>query len=309
MWKTLALLICVQGKTLLLLPCGACAIFLSPSSLSLILTVCVAGGVDAPERAWPWMVSLHNPTCNFCGGSLISTEWEASIRVYLGKLTQRETNKKEVMINVQKIYTHHLYNATTRDNDIALLHLSSPVRPNDYISPVCLVAQNSDFPPSTPSWIIGWGKIADEENVPYPGTLQEAKVFVVDKNQCQNQLIKLLKKQNMLTTHAHLQITNNMICAGVPGGGVDAHCGDSGGPIMSQHCSKCVQFGITSWGIGCGRPDMSGVYTSVSQYQQWITDTIKKHPSQDLPQFVTLSLPLINTQHILIYSHNTLLLV
>uniref|UniRef100_A0A671NRE1 Si:ch73-182e20.4 n=1 Tax=Sinocyclocheilus anshuiensis TaxID=1608454 RepID=A0A671NRE1_9TELE len=120
---------------------------------------------------------------------------------------------KEVMINVQKIYTHHLYNATTRDNDIALLHLSSPVRPNDYISPVCLVAQNSDFPPSTPSWIIGWGKIADEENVPYPGTLQEAKVFVVDKNQCQNQLIKLLKKQNMLTTHAHLQITNNMICA------------------------------------------------------------------------------------------------
>ncbi|XP_057186475.1 chymotrypsinogen B-like [Triplophysa rosa] len=142
----------------------------------------VAGGDDAKKKAWPWMVSLHDPTCHFCGGSLISSEWvlsaahcfigagykvsEKSIRVYLGKMTQREENKNEVFKEVQKIYTHDLYNAKTADNDIALLHLSSPVdlktfwgNENKHICLVSLLAQGRDFPPDTRSMIIGWGKI------------------------------------------------------------------------------------------------------------------------------------------------------
>lgn len=59
---------------------------ISVSEQSLFLTVCahgpmhphVVGGVNAPEKAYPWMVSLHNPTCHFCGGSLISKEWVLS---------------------------------------------------------------------------------------------------------------------------------------------------------------------------------------------------------------------------------------
>lgn len=54
-------------------------------AVSLFLTVCAYGplypriaGVDAKEKAWPWMVSLHNPTCHFCGGSLISSQWVLS---------------------------------------------------------------------------------------------------------------------------------------------------------------------------------------------------------------------------------------
>uniref|UniRef100_A0A8C1J0T6 Peptidase S1 domain-containing protein n=1 Tax=Cyprinus carpio TaxID=7962 RepID=A0A8C1J0T6_CYPCA len=38
----------------------------------------VADGVNAPKKAYPWMVSLHDPTCHFCGGSLISKEWVLS---------------------------------------------------------------------------------------------------------------------------------------------------------------------------------------------------------------------------------------
>lgn len=85
-----------------------------------------------------------------------------NLRVYLGRMTQHGTNRNETMRNVQKIYIHSLFDNTTDncDNDIALLHLSSPVTFNNYISPVCLIAQGSDFPAGTRSQIIGWGQTA-----------------------------------------------------------------------------------------------------------------------------------------------------
>jgi len=85
-----------------------------------------------------------------------------SILVYLGKLKQHITKRKEKTRDVDNIYIHHLYNRLTYDgdNDIALLRLADPVTFNDYISPVCLVQSGSDFPAGTSSRIIGWGQIA-----------------------------------------------------------------------------------------------------------------------------------------------------
>lgn len=62
-----------------------------------------------------------------------------------------------------------------------------------------------------------------------------------------------------------------MICAGyVDEGGKDACQGDSGGPLVSAG----QLIGIVSWGLGCARPQLPGVYTQVAYYVDWIQSKI-----------------------------------
>lgn len=57
-------------------------------------------------------------------------------------------------------------------------------------------------------------------------------------------------------------------------GGVDTCQGDSGGPLTCSSSSGPVLQGITSFGRGCARPGIPGVYTRVSSYNSWIEQTI-----------------------------------
>jgi secreted trypsin-like serine protease len=62
-----------------------------------------------------------------------------------------------------------------------------------------------------------------------------------------------------------------MFCAGEPEGGKDSCQGDSGGFIGAPlGDGRFVQLGIVSWGFGCARPDLFGVYTRVARYQPWV---------------------------------------
>ncbi|KAK2907413.1 hypothetical protein Q8A67_006398 [Cirrhinus molitorella] len=263
----------------------------------------IAGGVDTVKGVWPWMASLHTQS-HFCGGSLISSEWVLSaahcffsnskfdvqvhkLKVYLGMWTQEmQHNSNVIQSDVRSIHTHNAYDEKTFDNDIALVRLSSPT---SAYSPVLLAAQGSVIPSGTLSWITGWGQTASKgffgmrpKDLPAPQILQQAVISVVDNVQCHD----LLKNKRRYT-----RITVNMICAGIPAGGVDTYCGDSGGPLMHRYDSQWVQSGITSFGYGCAKRNTPGVYTRVSQYQQWITDIIRNQQSQNFPRFVNFPLP------------------
>uniref|UniRef100_A0A3Q4H3L6 Peptidase S1 domain-containing protein n=1 Tax=Neolamprologus brichardi TaxID=32507 RepID=A0A3Q4H3L6_NEOBR len=216
----------------------------------------IVGGEDAPPGYWPWQVSVQIFGKHFCGVTQTS--------VSLGLQSLQGENPNKVSRNVVKIILHPNYDSESYDNDIALLKVSSPVRFTDYIRPVCLAASGSVFNNGTDSWVTGWGTVKEGVALPFPQTLQEVEVPVVGNRQC-----------NCLNGVGI--VTDNMICAGVLAGGKDSCQGDSGGPMVSKQGSVWVQSGIVSFGFGCARPNLPGVYSRVSRYQSWIKSRIRSN--------------------------------
>lgn len=51
--------------------------------------------------------------------------------------------------------------------------------------------------------------------------------------------------------------------------------GDGGGPLVCVKDGQWFQMGVVSFGIGCGRTNLPGVYTRLSSFDDWIHDTIR----------------------------------
>lgn len=82
--------------------------------------------------------------------------------LYFGKLNQTGPNVNEVARTVSQVIVHPDYNNTLLNNDIALMKLSSPVTFTDYIRPICLASNSSQFHNSTSCWATGWGRLGKD---------------------------------------------------------------------------------------------------------------------------------------------------
>ncbi|KAK7909542.1 hypothetical protein WMY93_014226 [Mugilogobius chulae] len=111
-------------------------------------------------------------------------------------------------------------------------------------------------------------------NEGFPDTLQEVQLPIVGINECRclNELF----------------IPDKTICAGIKEGGKDSCQGDSGGPQVVRLNSVFVQVGVVSFGEGCARPKLPGVYTRVSDYEDWISSVVG---SSKQPGFVLYDPP------------------
>lgn len=123
----------------------------------------------------------------------------------------------------------------------------------------------------------GWGVTEEFDVDSVAEKLQEVVVRVIGNEKC-------------MSYPEHGMVTDKMICAGYKDGGKDACSGDSGGPLMCkvEENGPWVFYGITSFGIGCARPDAPGVYARVPKFVDWIKQITQLQPGITTTDFPKL---------------------
>jgi len=175
--------------------------------------------------------------------------------VHRHDLTEPASAENGIVRGVAEIVIHPNYIPLRYNRDVALWRLDEPI----YDIPLLPLDVDGDHEANgTMLTVIGWG--ATREGGSGSDVLLEVDVPVVDQATCND--------------NYNGGITEFMICAGYEEGGKDACQGDSGGPLFYQGADGPLQVGIVSWGSGCARPELPGVYTRISSVADWILDTI-----------------------------------
>ncbi|MBV7699220.1 serine protease [Streptomyces sp. TRM70350] len=226
---------------------------LQPVSAAQAAPAPVVGGTRAAQGEFPFMVRLSMG----CGGALYTqqivltaahcvgaTGNNTSITATAGVVDLRSTNGR-VQVRSTKVYRAPGYNGDGKD--WALIKLAQPIN-----LPTLKIATTAQYNTGTFT-VAGWG--AAREGGGQQRYLLKANVPFVSDATCRS-----------YSGYGGL-IPREEICAGYAAGGVDTCQGDSGGPMFRRDASGAwIQVGITSWGIGCARPNAPGVYTEVSTF-------------------------------------------
>lgn len=247
----------------------------------------IVGGDIVEEGQFPFQVSLvwnrtpegYEYYGHFCGGTLVSRRWiltaahcihntdRDELEVLLGTTKLSRTGVKSGRrLKVRVVKPHPSYNPVTHNNDIALIQLIKG-SPGD-LAPVSINNIDGAMDVNMIFTTIGWG--ADAEGATGTALLRSVNVPVQDRQTCQDNYRNKTEKPNLV-------ITNNMWCAGREEGGKDSCQGDSGGFIGHQIGGQWQQTGIVSWGHGCARPRLFGVYTLLANYADqggWLEQTM-----------------------------------
>ncbi|XP_063149020.1 transmembrane protease serine 12-like [Candoia aspera] len=235
----------------------------------------IVGGRESVQGAWPWQVSLQvyqrgAGFLHLCGGSLINNNTVLTAahctakkqapemwRAVIGLHHLFQHGYYTVKRRVKAIKNHYYYDSEGFEHDISLFQLSKPITYNDYIHPICLPNSTLVLTSDMICYISGWGMKKEKGKSSY--TLQEAQLKIFSLQTC-----------NQHNWYAGT-VPSTAFCAGSETGDVDTCQGDSGGPLGCYlPDSKYYLIGITSYGVGCGRPRFPGIYTSLPKYRHWV---------------------------------------
>jgi len=242
----------------------------------------IVGGEEASDGEFPFQVSLRSVGAvgltHFCGGSIIDENWvltaahccagqiPATMHVVAGGIKLNNFENEEEPRNLDAIIGHPDYSAATISNDACLLKMKEPFEWTEFVQPIALPAVMQDTAAGSMVTVTGWGTTS-EGALGLPNVLHKVSVPVVSDEDC-----------NASYGASGYAVADSMICAGLPEGGKDSCQGDSGGPFFSNESPETRELlGIVSWGIGCARAGYPGVYTEVSHFVEWITETMATH--------------------------------
>ncbi|XP_029171368.1 uncharacterized protein LOC114940788 isoform X1 [Nylanderia fulva] len=236
---------------------------------------------DSEFGEYPWQVAIlkKDPTESVyvCGGTLISSRHIITaahcVKTHAGRDLRARLGEWDVNHDVEfypyierdivSVFVHPEFYAGTLANDIAILKLDHDVDfgKNPHISAACLPDKHDDFT-GTRCWTTGWGKDAFGDYGKYQNILKEVDVPVVSNHVCEQQM-----RRTRLGPSFNLH--PGFVCAGGEEG-KDACKGDGGGPMVCERNGRWQLTGVVSWGIGCGKAGVPGVYARVSHYLDWI---------------------------------------
>jgi hypothetical protein len=161
------------------------------------------------------------------------------------------------------IYLSHLQEIKQRKNHISglsshsacidVFQVSVPFAFGAAVQPISLII--SEPAAGECGVVTGWGTLSSGTSE-LSTLLQALNVTIASREECS------------VAYSVYGGITENMICAGVSGGGRDVCQGDSGGPLAVRG----ELAGIVSWGVGCAQDSYPGVYSSVARLRDFITE-------------------------------------
>ena len=257
----------------------------------------VVGGEKANAEDWPFIAVFYETKLGwdsrFCGGSLLNENWViTAAHCFMDPYSKKVYNHKRCVLiigirccllgenyllrysvsfgifersdfpgearKLKQVVCHPDFRATYREiqNDICLIRVSQPVPLADRIKPVCIATALPTESEYCKIAGVGqtMGTVSDEN-------LNQAALPVANFRECAQDYsafgIRLNEQQHL--------------CAGFSHGGVDACQGDSGGPFV---CKGNQLTGVVSFGIGCATAETYGIYTSMPNYIDWITDVV-----------------------------------
>ncbi|XP_065089948.1 CLIP domain-containing serine protease B4-like isoform X2 [Ochlerotatus camptorhynchus] len=253
----------------------------------------IRGGEKTAINGYPWAavlgVKYRNREPNFmCGGSLISDRFvltaghclrrflsgERELMVRLGEWDIASENDcvdghcsdKPIDYDVDTFLQHEDYTSNPTHNDIALVKLARQVKFTEFVSPVCLPVTEvlkSKSEAGRMFTIVGWGttEVGIEEPGYYASRFKlEVDMPGVDWDTCYKRNPRLWDSELCAGND-----TEKQTCAGDSGGGL----------TITEKDGYWYQYGIISYGFGCGTVDFK-VFVRVVSFLPWIKDNIKK---------------------------------
>jgi len=244
----------------------------------------IVGGTETEVNEYPWIAAMDvsgtsGTSPGHCGATLIANNWAVTAsHCFFNPMGEQVVTKDTMslvmgvhditdptepnrqVLTIDEIVLHPSWDIATAANGIALLKLTQSVD-LDAWSPACLPTSGADFTGQN-GWVYGWGWTIESRT--YADKLLDVEVPIVSNSVCATAM-------NPLGNN----ITSDMLCAGGEGG-KDSCSGDSGGPftVADSFTGAHTLVGVVSWGEGCAREGLYGVYADVPFFRTWIDETI-----------------------------------